>query len=874
MTTLKKTSSALCCLLLIAQFTCVKVPEHCGDGYDLDPATEFCFENRTYKKCDGKSFDPMSEFCSGKAVYVKCDGNEYDPAKRACENGELKSIFTVFFNTSGGNPAEIQSVTVDSGTFLGSKFPNAPERYGYTFDGWFNGTQEYIASSVITKTMTLTANWTAIATYRVTYDGNGNTGGSAPIDTRSPYLKDSIVTVLGGGTLTRTNHIFNGWSVTADGTGPSYTEGNTFAITAHTTLYAKWIDATISTFTVNVESVGIGATGNGNYSAGETVEISAGNAVGLMFKQWTTASPGVILSNANSVITTFIMPANAVTVTAVFEELPKYTVTYNGNTHTGGTVPIDDKSPYYSGSTVTVLDKGTLTKTTHAFNGWSTGPSGSGKNYVAEDKFTISENTTLYAKWTDLSTPTYTVRVLSAGTGASGNGSYEAGATVNISAGTPPNGQRFKNWTSNDNITFNNANNATTTFTMPAKAVDVAANFELITYPVTVSSPGTGYSGTGNYAVGATVTVKAGTAPTGLQFNDWTSDDDIVFANPNSTTTTFIMPANPVTVTANFGPITYKVTVTSAGTGASGGGDYAYGTTVSINAGTAPAGKRFTNWTTSSNGVTFTDAKNAATTFTMPANAVTVTANFETIPTFTVTVTGGTGGGSYMVGETVTITAVATLSGQPFQNWTTTSNGVNLVDANSAITTFTMPANTVTVTAVFEAIFTDVRDNKKYKYVTIGGKMWMAENLNYDTASSIGSWCYENDPDMCTKYGRLYNFDTAIRACPLGWRLPMSTDWDALEKAVGTMAGRKLKSTSGWYNNGNGTDAYGFSALPGGYRDSKGIFYNAGYEGNWWTCTASYSGAYGRDIYDDDNNVYEYIYNYETAGLSVRCLRD
>ncbi len=77
-------------------------------------------------------------------------------------------------------------------------------------------------------------------------------------------------------------------------------------------------------------------------------------------------------------------------------------------------------------------------------------------------------------------------------------------------------------------------------------------------------------------------------------------------------------------------PPTYTVTVSSAGSGASGGGEYSTGVTVSIFAGTPPSGYAFKNWTTSSNGAIFANVNSAATTFTMPANPVTVTAVFET----------------------------------------------------------------------------------------------------------------------------------------------------------------------------------------------------------------------------------------------------
>ena len=157
--------------------------------------------------------------------------------------------------------------------------------------------------------------------------------------------------------------------------------------------------------------------------------------------------------------------------------------------------------------------------------------------------------------------------------------------------------------------------------------------------------------------------------------------------------------------------------------------------------------------------------------------------------------------------------------------------------------------------------------------VTIGGKVWMAENLNRVTANSK---CYDNDASNCAKYGRLYNWADAKSACPAGWHLPSDAEWTALTDAVGgeLTAGTKLKATSGWYNDGNGTDQYGFSALPGGFGISDGSFRNVGYGGYWWGATENdATGARRRLMYYDS----EYVgrdYGDLTILYSVRCAQD
>jgi uncharacterized protein (TIGR02145 family) len=174
--------------------------------------------------------------------------------------------------------------------------------------------------------------------------------------------------------------------------------------------------------------------------------------------------------------------------------------------------------------------------------------------------------------------------------------------------------------------------------------------------------------------------------------------------------------------------------------------------------------------------------------------------------------------------------------------------------------------------------FTDTRDGQTYKTVKIGTQTWMAENLNYQTKS--GSWCYKNDKFNCDKYGRLYDWKTAKTVCPNGWKLSSREDWDKLVATAGgkEMAGKKLKSKSGWNDykgkSGNGTDDYGFSALPGGTRYySYGNFDYAGYRGGWWTATEIDSGkAYSRGMkYDDYVKEYE---GYKSGGGSVRCVEE
>jgi uncharacterized protein (TIGR02145 family) len=184
------------------------------------------------------------------------------------------------------------------------------------------------------------------------------------------------------------------------------------------------------------------------------------------------------------------------------------------------------------------------------------------------------------------------------------------------------------------------------------------------------------------------------------------------------------------------------------------------------------------------------------------------------------------------------------------------------------------------------AEFADHRDGKKYRTVKIGDLTWMAENLNYNAS---GSKCYDNKLANCDKYGRLYNWETAMAACPKSWHLPNNAEWDRLYRYADStsdtkspysskMAGKFLKAKSGWNDNGrvsgSGEDIYGFSALPVGLGSSNGGFSNAGNSSYWWSASdinANYANfrymLYFSDgaLYNNSNKLFLF---------SIRCVRD
>jgi uncharacterized protein (TIGR02145 family) len=185
--------------------------------------------------------------------------------------------------------------------------------------------------------------------------------------------------------------------------------------------------------------------------------------------------------------------------------------------------------------------------------------------------------------------------------------------------------------------------------------------------------------------------------------------------------------------------------------------------------------------------------------------------------------------------------------------------------------------------------------------VKIGTQIWMNCNLDVETfrngdpiphakteeewlqagENNQPAWCYyDNDQNNGEKYGKLYNWYAVIdpRGLALvGWHVPTDEDWTLLSDFLGGgyIAGEKLKTVSGWENNGNGTDEVGFAGAPGGSRGFSGNFDDIGSYGNWWSSSESIisSSAWYYYLNNESGSFDRYDYD-KTGGFSVRCLRD
>ena len=181
------------------------------------------------------------------------------------------------------------------------------------------------------------------------------------------------------------------------------------------------------------------------------------------------------------------------------------------------------------------------------------------------------------------------------------------------------------------------------------------------------------------------------------------------------------------------------------------------------------------------------------------------------------------------------------------------------------------------------------------KEVTIDNQVWTSKNLDVSTYRNgddiplvedaekwknltTGAWCYyENKTGKGSTYGKLYNWyavNDPRGLAPKGYHIPTDAEWSILTTYLGTDAAAKMKSTTGWNEDGDGSNTSGFAGLPGGFRNYNGFFYHIGANGYWWSSSegdAYY--AWSRYLFSDNGDVDRSNY-YKRSGFSVRCLRD
>ena len=191
-------------------------------------------------------------------------------------------------------------------------------------------------------------------------------------------------------------------------------------------------------------------------------------------------------------------------------------------------------------------------------------------------------------------------------------------------------------------------------------------------------------------------------------------------------------------------------------------------------------------------------------------------------------------------------------------------------------------------------------DGNVYTSVTIGTQEWMSENLRttkYSDGASIpnvtdGNTFYNLRTGACSDndsisyndsiYGKLYNWyavSDSRNLCPTGWHVPTDAEWTVLTEYLGANGhngkeGVALKSTSDWDDNGNGTDDYGWNALPSGGRFYNGDFVGIGSNGNWWSSSEKFTNAPSFNyLFSSTVKVHSSI-SLKHYAFSVRCISD
>lgn len=423
------------------------------------------------------------------------------------------------------------------------------------------------------ENLTLFAIWEYIY-YSVSYNLNNGTG-TTPTETNK-HVDEMFSVAQITGIIAPTGQRFKEWNTALNGTGTSYAPGAAITMNdASLTLYAIWENVYEITYNLN------GGTGTvptepsrptgATFTAAQTTGINA--PVGMRFKEWNTKYDGSGNKYVAGDIVT--MTSGNITLFAIWENIPlvTYKVTYDLN---GGTGTAPTESDKTAGATFVTPQATNITAPSgQRFKEWNTAQNGSGTGYKAGVTVTVSAaDITLYAIWEVIPPPTYAVVYnLNGGTGTAptepsktAGATFQAALTTSINA---PLGQRFKEW--------NTAQNGSGTGYAPGATVTMTAS-DITLYAIWENIPSTqtyvatvnGGTGSGYFAEKATVSITAGTPTAGQQFSHWSSSPAVTFANPNSAATTFIMPASPVTVTANYtsgSSTAKKVTVTDVQNG-------------------------------------------------------------------------------------------------------------------------------------------------------------------------------------------------------------------------------------------------------------------------------------------------------------------
>ncbi len=332
----------------------------------------------------------------GSAI-ISCDANDatYLDSQVTAVEADKHTTLTLANDGNGTTtPSGAQVVEKDAATAIA-----ATASEGYDFTNWTvtSGSASIASPTSVSTTVTLSsaatvrANFT-LKTYSVTYNGNGNSGGGAPA-AQTKNHGENLALATNSGSLTKTGYTFAGWNTAADGSGTNYAEGASYTQNAALALHAKWTPNTYQlTFDPNGGTVADPATKEITYGSAYG-PLATTSRTGYSFDGWFTAvSEGTQVDAASLVAT-----AENHTLYAQWTA-DTYTVTYNGNGNSGGTVPAD-QSKVHDVNLTLATNSGDLAKSGFTFAGWNTAEDGTGTDYAAGATYSTNAAVTLFAKW-------------------------------------------------------------------------------------------------------------------------------------------------------------------------------------------------------------------------------------------------------------------------------------------------------------------------------------------------------------------------------------------------------------------------------------------------------------------------------------------
>ncbi len=275
------------------------------------------------------------------------------------------------------------------------------------------------------------------ALYIVTYNGNGNTSGTVPVDNNTYKLNETVTVSANTGGLQKSGHNFGGWNTKADGTGDHYEPGETIIVAnENIILYVQWPPYTV-TYNGNGNSGGTVPVDSNEYENIDNVTVLNNTGllekIGYTFKGWNTKSDGS--GKHYEPGDTFVIGNQNIILYAQWA--PVYRITYNGNGNISGTVPVDSNQ-YESGANVTVLSNtGLLEKVNYTFVGWNTEADGNGTHYDPGSILVIgSQDIILYVQWAAVYSITYNGNGNTSGIVPVDNHLYQNGENATVLSNT------------------------------------------------------------------------------------------------------------------------------------------------------------------------------------------------------------------------------------------------------------------------------------------------------------------------------------------------------------------------------------------------------------------------------------------------------